>query len=205
MSLESLVALALTLAVFAVTPGPGMLAVMSCAVARGFRPALALGAGLVLGDLVYMTLSVQGMAHLAQALGGMFLAVKLAGAAYVLWMGVKAWRAVPQLPAAAEAEGGPGAGRTFLAGLAVTLGNPKTILFYMGFLPNFIDVGRVGPADLALLAGIVVVVVGGVALVYARAAAQMRALLTSRRRVLWMNRAAGTAMIGTGLAIALKR
>lgn len=205
MSPESLVALALTLAVFAVTPGPGMLAVLSCAVARGFRPALALGTGLVLGDLVYMTLAVQGMALLAQALGGLFLAVKLAGAAYILWMGVKAWRAPPLLPMAAEADSGPGTGRTLLAGLAVTLGNPKAILFHMGFLPSFIDVGRVGPADLALLAGVVVLVVGGVALAYARAGAQARTLLTSRRRVQWMNRAAGTAMIGTGLALALKR
>ncbi|MFC7333327.1 LysE family translocator [Rhodocista pekingensis] len=205
MTLESSLALALALAIFAATPGPGILAVMSCAIARGFRAGLALGAGLVLGDLVYMTLAVQGMALLAQAMGELFLAVKLAGAAYILWLGIKAWRAEPVLPSAAGPETGRGLARTFLAGLAVTLGNPKAIIFYMGFLPSFIDVTRIGPADMAVLAGLVTVVVGGVVVVYARTAAQARGLLTSPRRVRWMNRTAGTAMIGTGLALALRR
>ena len=113
----------------------GIFAVVSCAIGRGLREALALICGMVIGDLIYFTLAVLGLAALAHTMGEFFIVVKLAGAGYLIWLGVKLWR---QPPAAMAADGdvAPQRGfqRSLLGGLMVTIGNPKAIGFYAGLL-----------------------------------------------------------------------
>jgi threonine/homoserine/homoserine lactone efflux protein len=90
-----LIAFAAALAVAVALPGPGIFAVVSCALGRGLRDALALIAGIVVGDLIYFAFAVLGMAALARSMGELFAVVKLAGAAYLIWLGVKLWRPRP--------------------------------------------------------------------------------------------------------------
>ncbi|HWA26548.1 MAG TPA: LysE family translocator [Lacunisphaera sp.] len=202
MHLSVLVAFATALAVVVAIPGPGIFAVVSCALGRGFREALALIVGVVIGDLIYFTLAVFGMAALARSLGGLFLLVKLAGAAYLVWLGIKLWR---QPPAAMAADVEPAARRGFrrslLGGLFVTLSNPKAIAFYAGLLPTFVDLEKLSAGEALAMGGIVVVIVGTIPAAYAFAAAGSRRLLTHPSRLKLMNRAAAAMMIGTGLAV----
>lgn len=207
MSLEAALALAGTLFIVAIIPGPGVMAVTGCALGRGSRAALAMTGGVIVGDMVYLTLAVFGLAVLAQNMGELFMVVRLAGAAYLIWLGVRLWRAPAQpIVAAADVATHAGAGlwRSAGAGLAVTLGNPKTIAFYLGLLPTFIDLATVTTRDFGFLSAIVFVVIGSSVGAYAVAAGRMRALMRRADRVRAMNRTAGTIMVGTGVALAAK-
>lgn len=197
---------AIALSIAIATPGPGIFAVTSCAIGRGFRDAVALICGVVVGDLIFFLLAALGLAALAHSMGDLFLFVKFAGAGYLIWLGVKLWRA----PVAATPEGGPlptrrrGFGHNALAGVALTIGNPKTIAFYAGLLPTFVEVEKLTATDLALMMLIMLPVVGGIPTAYAYAAARARRFLNSQRRVRLMNRTAGTMMISSGVAVATR-
>jgi len=197
---------AIALSIAVATPGPGIFAVTSCAMGRGFRAAVALTCGVVVGDLIFFLLAALGMAALAHSMGELFLFVKFAGAGYLIWLGVKLWRA--RAETTPEGRSLPirqhGFARTALAGTALTLGNPKTIAFYAGLLPTFIDLEKLTAGDIALMMLIMVPVVGGIATAYAYAAARARRLLNNQRRVRLMNRTAGTMMIGAGVAVAAR-
>jgi threonine/homoserine/homoserine lactone efflux protein len=109
------------------------------------------------------------------------------------------------VPAAASAQGGAdGFWRTSLGGLALTLGNPKAILFYAAFLPTFIDVTRLDGGDIALAVAVVTLILFLVMLGYCSLAARARRLFQSRRSMRWLNRGAGTLMIGAGAAVATR-
>lgn len=218
MDARSLLVFAVALAIAAGIPGPGVLAVVSCAIGRGLKAALAMTGGLVIGDLIYFTAAILGMAALAHSMGELFFIVKLAGAAYLIWLGIKLWRAKGDLgPAAARdqrdnAQPGAMAGSSLrarrgllgnlLAGLGVTLGNPKTIAFYAGLLPTFIDLQHLTLPTALAMAGIVVLLVGGIIAAYALVAAQARGFLGNRRYLKIVNRTAGTMMIGAGVTVA---
>ncbi len=204
MTASSLLALAAALTVFVAVPGPGMMSVISCALGRGFAVAAALVAGIIVGDLAYLLLALFGLDLIARSLGGLFLVVKVCGAAYMVWMGIALWRAPATLPELDATAGAASLRRTALTGLAVSLGNPKVIAFYLGFLPAFVAVGHISGGTVAVVAVATASVVGGVLLAYARAAASARRLLTNPRRIRIMNRTAGSAMIGSGVALAAR-
>lgn len=203
MQLPVLFAFAAALAVAVAIPGPGIFAVVSCALARGFREALALILGIIIGDLLYFALAVLGMAALARSMGGFFLVIKLAGAAYLIWLGLKLWRQPPAVMTAAGESTAPphGLQRNLLGGLVVTVSNPKTIAFYAGLLPTFVDLEKLSGSEALAMAAIVVVIVGAIPAAYAFAAAGSRRLLNQPRRLQLMNRTAGAMMIGTGLTV----
>ena len=194
------------LAIAVAMPGPAIVSVVSCAIGRGLRHALASVGGLILGDVIYFCAAVLGMATLARSLGELFIFVKLAGAAYLIWLGVKLWRARPVTAATIEADTTEerGYARSFVAGFLVTISNPKTIGFYAGLLPTFVDLERLAIIDALAMGATVVLVVGSIAGTYAYAAAKSRRFFQSTRRVKFMNRTAGTMMIGSGIAVATR-
>jgi threonine/homoserine/homoserine lactone efflux protein len=209
MDVKSLLIFAVALAIAAGIPGPGVLAVVSCAIGRGLKSALVMTCGLVIGDLIYFTAAILGMAALAHSMGELFFIVKLMGAAYLIWLGVKLWRAKIDLrPAehtpntALSAPRRRGFLRTLLGGLGVTLGNPKTIAFYAGLMPTFIDLQHLTLPTVLAMAGIVVLLISSIIGAYAVAAAQARGLLNNRRYLKLVNRTAGTMMIGAGVTVA---
>ena len=204
--LTILVAFAVALAVAVAVPGPGIFAVVSCAIGRGFRESLALIGGMVIGDLIYFTLAVLGLAALAHTMGEFFIVVKLAGAGYLIWLGVKLWRSPPAAMAAPEGEIAPPRGfqRSLLGGLMVTLANPKAIGFYAGLLPTFINLGQLSVSEAVTMGGIVVLRVGGIPATYAYAAASSRRFFNRPSRMRALQRTAGTMMIGAGVTVAVK-
>ncbi|MDI1248086.1 MAG: LysE family translocator [Lacunisphaera sp.] len=202
MHLSVLAAFAVALAIAVALPGPGIFAVVSCALGRGLRDALALIGGIILGDLIYFYLAVFGMAALARSMGEFFIVVKLAGAAYLIWLGLKLWRQEPAGPALAAAASPRNYRRSFLGGFMVTIGNPKTIAFYAGLLPTFIDLEQLSAGDAALMGLIVILTVGLIPAAYAVAAAGSRRFFQSPARMRLMNRTAGTMLVGAGVTVA---
>jgi threonine/homoserine/homoserine lactone efflux protein len=132
-------ALAAALLLVALTPGPALTAIVARAIADGLRPALALSAGVLTGDLLFLTLAAAGMATVARSAGELFVLLKLAGALYLVWQGVSLWRWRPPPPALAGTGHDQQLRRNFAAGLLLMFGHVQAMLFYAALLPGFVD------------------------------------------------------------------
>jgi threonine/homoserine/homoserine lactone efflux protein len=202
LDLAGLIVFATALFVAAASPGPGIAAIVARVLGRGTRGALAFTAGVATGDVVWLTIAVLGLAALAQVFGAVFVVIKYAGAAYLLYLAWKLWSApvaVHELRAEASREHPL---KLFLGGLAVTMGNPKVIVFYLALLPNLIDMGRVTALGFAELVAVTVAVLALVFCGVIVLAARVRRLFTTPRALRWLNR--GTVMAGAAAAIAAR-
>jgi threonine/homoserine/homoserine lactone efflux protein len=204
LTLYSTIGFSLAMLVLAASPGPGVFATVARAIASGFRPALAVICGIVLGDILFLMLAVFGLSMIAQALGDLFFVVKICGGAYLIFLGIKIWMREPEL---ASTENGRSSGSgwgNFVSGLIITLSNPKVILFYCGFLPTFLDLSVLTLSDLALVVSIVTIVLACVLSTYALLASRARRMFTNKKAARRLNRTAGGVMIATGVVIATR-
>jgi threonine/homoserine/homoserine lactone efflux protein len=200
MDLSTLLIFAGALLVAAGSPGPSVAALVARVVACGWRDALPFVVAMWLGEALWLTLAVYGLAALAQALHGAFLVVKYLGAAYLIYLAWRMWSA----PVAAPAERPtPGAGsRMFLAGLAVTLGNPKIMVFYLALLPSIIDLAGVTPLAWLELVLTMLLIIAAIDLGYIVLAARARQLLRSPRALRIANRTSATILGGAAATLA---
>jgi len=192
------------------TPGPDMLFVAGTAAARGRRAGLLAALGVGAGCVFHTLLAAVGLSALLAASDMAFSVVKWAGAAYLVWVGLQMLlvrRPEPNAPAAPAAEP-PRTGNPFWQGALTNALNPKVALFFLAFLPQFIDAGAPGQA-LALLVLGSLFNLGGTAvnLVVAWAASRMASGLSRRggagRLGPWLQRAAGAMFIALGVKLAL--
>ena len=196
--------LSATVLVAALTPGPAVTAIVARAIADGTRPAMAINAGVVTGDLLFLGLAAGGMAAAARSLGPYFALVAILGAAYLAWQGVKLWRTEPRVAAVASAGHEGHFWRNYGAGLLLMLGHVQAMLFYAALLPGFVDLGSLGLPDLLLIAAMLVVVIGGVNTGYAVAASRARRLFGNARALRIVNRVAGTLMFVAAALVATR-
>ncbi len=199
-NLAPLLTYAAALAIAAAIPGPGVAALVGQALGNGLRPALFFLGGIALGDVVWLSIAVAGLAALAQVFAGALLVVKLLGGAYLIWLAWKFWTSESGLVRAEGARRQTGA-RSFLAGLTVTLGNPKTIIFYMALLPSVLDLRQVHLAQWSLLALLTVLVLFAVLSPYAVLAAKARGMMKSGQALARINRAAAGIIGAAGVLI----
>ena len=168
--------------VAAATPGPGIAAIVARVLGKGPRGAVAFSTGVAMGDIVWLSFAIGGLAVLAQTFQPVFLAVKYLGAAYLLYLAWKLWSAPALDPAAVGDQRSETPLRLFLGGLSVTLGNPKVMIFYTALLPNLIDLDRVSVASFGELCLATLSVLALVFSGYIILAARARHLFTSPRR-----------------------
>lgn len=203
MALSGLFVFALALIVAAGTPGPSIAALVARVLTNGFRDVLPFLAAMWLGEAVWLTCAVAGLAVLAHTFGMVFIALKFIGVAYLLFLAWKMWFA----PTDVEKDTlprGQSPWRMFAAGLMVTLGNPKIMVFYLALLPAIIDLSRVGTVAWLELTLTMLAVLMAVDFGWALLAARARKLLTSRRAVRIANRTSATMMAGAAAAIATR-
>ena len=203
MTLETAIAFAIGMFFLALSPGPGLATIISRALASGPMAGLAVTAGLVLADFAFMGVAMIGLTAIATTLGPLFLLVKYAGAAYLLWLGYRAFRSTAS-PLLVTPKSGKGLIKDVGLGFLVTLGNPKAILFYGALLPTFLDMTRIRPGDFLILAAIVVVVSYVVYGSYIFLAERSRRLLSSKSAARMFNRLTGSVLIGAGVAVAAR-
>lgn len=199
MSLEVWAAFVAASVVLLVIPGPTILLVVSYALGRGWKVAAPVATGVALGDLTAMTLSMLGVGALLAGSAALFTALKWVGAAYLVWLGVKLWRAGSQLDVEARTEA-VRPGRMLAHAWLVTTLNPKSIVFFVAFLPQFLDPSRPFWPQMAIFEATFVTLAFANALGYALLAARARRLAGSPRAVRLLNRAGGTALIAAGAA-----
>jgi threonine/homoserine/homoserine lactone efflux protein len=205
MTLAGFIAYSGALALAAAIPGPGVTALVARALGSGFRSSLFMSLGLILGDLIYLTAVVLGLAIVAQTFGMVFLFIKWAGVAYLVWLAWTFWTSgiTAETVEARKAKGGFFA--SFLAGLTVTLGNPKTMIFYLAITPTIVDLKTITFADYGVLAALTIVTLLIVLVPYLALAAKARWFLKTPRALKALNRTAAAFMVGAAAAIAARQ
>ena len=188
---------AIALAIAAAIPGPGIAATVGKALGSGFRPAFYFMNGL---DLAYLTFAVLGLAAIADLFGEVFVVVRMAGAAYLAWLAWSFWKAGID-PERVHARQGAGFWPSFLSGFTITMGNPKTIIFYMALLPTVVDLRSVTPGSYGVLAVVTVLVLYAVVIPYIALATRARTMLRNPRALKVMNRCAAATMAGEAAII----
>ncbi|MEU9335089.1 LysE family translocator [Streptomyces sp. NPDC048290] len=192
-----------------VVPGPSVLFVVGRALSQGRRAALTSVVGNTVGAYVLIVAVALGVGSVVERSVVVFTVLKLAGAAYLVYLGVKAWRergALARAVTDGEAGGaGVGGVRTFWEGFAVGVTNPKTLVFFAAVLPQFVDRGQGQVAAQMLLLGVVFSVIAVASdTVWGLAAATARDWFArSPRRLSAVGGAGGLAMIGLGVTVAV--
>lgn len=202
MAHSALIIFAGALVVAAGAPGPSVAALVARVLTSGWRAVLPFIAAMWLGEGLWLTCAAFGLAFLAGAFHLVFLAVKYLGVAYLVLLAWRMWRA----PAAAgDAHLPKGSGwRMFATGLAITLGNPKIMLFYLALLPSLIDLGRVNGLAWAELLATMLAVLMTVDFTWVTLAVQARRLMRSPRAMRACNRVSAGVMALAAAAIAAR-
>ncbi len=204
MSLEVWLAFVAASAVLLVIPGPTILLVVSYALGRGWKVAAPVATGVALGDLTAMTLSMLGVGALLASSATLFTVLKWIGAGYLIWLGIGLWRAGGTLQAEARTEA-TAAWRMLAHAWLVTTLNPKSIIFFVAFLPQFLDPAGDFRTQMAIFEATFVTLAFANAFGYALLASRARRLATSPRAIRIVNRVGGTALIAAGAAAVTAR
>lgn len=187
-------------ALLLVVPGPTVLLVVSYALTQGRRVAIATALGVAFGDLVAMTVSLAGLGALLVASAEIFTLLKWIGAAYLVLLGVRLWRAKPQLPEVDAPAKEKAARGIFAHAFVVTALNPKSIAFFVAFVPQFIDRSAPVLPQLAIMEATFVGLAAVNALAFALAADQLRMRIRRPSVLKWLNRGGAGCLIGMGAA-----
>lgn len=202
MHLDMILAFAGAFVILAVSPGPGLVAILSRTLGGGYTAGLAVTAGLVIGDAVFLAIAMVGLSAIASAMGPLFQIIKYAGAAYLIWLGVQAFRSASAPVSIEAAPSRGGLVKDLGLGLVVTLGNPKPIIFYGALLPTFLDLSRIGVLDFVVLMSVVVVVSFVIYSTYMVIAYRTGRLLMSGNTAKRLNQTTGVMLVGSGLVVA---
>jgi threonine/homoserine/homoserine lactone efflux protein len=203
-SLPHLALFALAALVMNAAPGPSNLYVLSRSLAQGPSAGLVSALGLALGNLFHVALAVMGLAALLRYAPGLYAAIRLLGAGYLVYLGLRMLRERPAETTSAPS--GRPLARVLLDAALVEMLNPKTALFFLAFLPQFVEPARGPAAPQFLLLGLIVTATALPCdmLVAIAGAALARAFKGAAGR-LWPRRLAGTTLIGLGIYAALAR
>jgi len=204
MSFESWAAFAAASAVLLVIPGPTILLVVSYALGQGWRTALPMAVGVALGDFTAMTLSMLGIGALLAASATVFTIVKWIGAAYLVYLGIKLFRAGGTLDAKPRTDAASAAKMMAHAWIVTAL-NPKSITFFVAFLPQFLDRSGDFWTQMVIFELTFLTLAFANAFGYALVAARARSVVSNPRAIRIFNRTGGTLLVGAGIAAAATR
>jgi threonine/homoserine/homoserine lactone efflux protein len=204
MSLQLYFAFVAACIALALLPGPIVTLVIGNGLRYGTRAALTNIAGAQAGLAVVIGTVAVGLTSLMATMGYWFDWVRFAGAAYLVWLGVKLIRSPPIGLDADAAPPPPPRGGFFLQGVVVLLSNPKVLVFFGAFIPQFMDMSRDHVSQVALLGVTFMVIAGMTDAMYALLAGRAR-LFFSARRTRLVSRISGGCMIGGGVWLALTR
>ena len=199
MTFETWLAFAAASAVLIVIPGPTILLVVSYALGQGWRTALPMAAGVALGDFTAMTVSLLGLGALLATSATVFTMLKWAGAAYLVWLGIKLWRSGGTLDAKPRMDAASSLKMLGHAWLVTAL-NPKGLTFFIAFLPQFIDPQLPLVPQVGVFGATFLILAFANAVTYALIASRARNVVRNPRAMGLFNKAGGSLLIGAGIA-----
>ncbi|HRK19523.1 MAG TPA: LysE family translocator [Hyphomicrobiaceae bacterium] len=204
MDLGTWIAFVAATSILLVIPGPTILLVVSYALGQGWRAAAPTAVGVALGDFTAMVASLAGLGALLVTSAGLFTALKWIGAAYLVYLGIQLFRADATLEVEART-GATGPVRMALHSWIVTALNPKSLTFFIAFVPQFLDPARPLLPQASIVVATFVVLAFVNAFGYALLASRARTVVRSDRSIRILNRAGGSALVTAGLVAALAR
>ncbi|MBI1492950.1 LysE family translocator [Halocynthiibacter styelae] len=200
MEFAPLFAYCLALFVAAVIPGPGIAALVGQALGGGSRNSMFFILGIALRDLTWLTVAVVGLAAVAKTFAEAFLVIKIMGAVYLLYLGWVFWTADVSETRIRTTKEGTALSSVFAAYM-VTLGNPKSIIFYLALLPSVVDLDRVDLVQWLILAVLTTAVLFAVLIPYAMLAAKARAVMSDTSALRKLNQVAAGVIGAAGALI----
>lgn len=199
MSIEVAIIFFITIYIFSITPGPGVFAILAKSLAEGVRPCIAISLGMAVSDVVYLVLASYGLAAIAGQWGILFTLIRIAGAIYLIYLGWKLWRSraeyIEQDNRLSRASNMAG----FIQGFLISASNPKVILFYIAFLPSFVDLASLGTQDILVVATLTFLGISLGLLTIAASASWARQYFRSEKAMKGLNRLAGSIMMSAGI------
>lgn len=204
MTIASTLAFAFAMFVLAATPGPAFFAVTTRAITGGTISGMGMVVGVILGDLVYFSLALLGMATIAETMGDTFIWIKLAGGAYLVWLGFKLWFQAPTSLGEIQQTFSRGFLKNAMEGLVVNLANPKATIFFAAIVPSFVDLANLTSFDVAILISIIVIVGLLTDGFYVFLAAKARHFFRSHQAQIRLNRIGGATMASVGIVVATR-
>lgn len=203
MDLSAILIFAGALALAAGSPGPSIAALVAQVISRGYQGVIPFIAAMWVGEAIWLTLTVFGLSVIAQTFHLAFLVIKYAGLCYLAYLAYKMWTA-PVTVKEGELPKASSSFRLFLTGLAITLGNPKIMIFYMALLPTIIDLAHVSLIGWGELTITMFVVLAAVDLSYVVLAARARQFIRSAKAMRLANKCSALAMGGAAVAMATR-
>ncbi|MGL5009795.1 MAG: LysE family translocator [Paracoccaceae bacterium] len=201
--MEPLAIFAAALLLHAGTPGPSIAALVSRVISNGWRDIAPFLLALWIGEVIWLTMAMAGLTALAQTFQLGFQILKWLGIAYLCWLAYKMWHQ-PVSQNAADLPRRASPWSMFAAGMALTLGNPKIMVFYIAILPSLIDLTSVGLQEWAVLALVTLAVLATIDLAWTFLAHKARILLRTPRAIRIANRISA-ATLGTAAAVIASR
>ncbi len=201
MTFESGFAFFIAILIFSVTPGPGVFALLARAMTQGAASCFALAFGMAISDIIYLVFACLGLAVIAEHYAGLFTVIRIVGAIYLIYLGWKMWHDRSHLIQQAKPAVKSSAMMGLIQGFLISASNPKVILFYIAFLPTFMDLSVLTAKDIAVasLLCMLGLMIGLMAVSYT--AAWARRYFQSQKAMTGLNRVAGTIMMSAGLYI----
>jgi len=200
MDFTTLISLSIAAFIFGISPGPGTLAALSISTTRGLRSGLILSAGEAVGDVTYLTLAILSLGYLAQILEPAMIVVRWLGAGYLIYLGISQFR-LASLNINSNTPSSKNLIRLFFMGFLIGGTNPKVILFYLSFIPLFIDLSNIDLTTGLQIASTVYVSVFASLVVVCIAGNQIKSWINKPRSIKILNRITGTMMIFIGLLL----
>jgi threonine/homoserine/homoserine lactone efflux protein len=201
MNWELFAAFLLITSIMVITPGPIVTLVIATGASQGLRAAFTTVVGTTLGNAILLTAIAFGLSFVLKHAATLFEILRWAGAAYLIWIGIQAWRHAGESSAAVAPRGHV----HFWRGFAVALSNPKTIAFFTAFLPQFVDPSLPVDRQLVVMCTVTVVLAACMDAGWAVAAGLGRAWFMTSWRAKLLGRLSGVALIGGGLWLSLAR
>ena len=201
MSFAEILALAIATFVFVVSPGPGIIALLSRTLSRGIAAGLLLGVGLIMGDLIYLIAILASFYSLADIVAPYMDYVRVFGALFLAYVGYKQWGAPPLGVSKDQQERDRNILETFAAGIAISSTNPKVMVFYLSFLPQFMDLTKLTLSDSVLVVITISLSLFAGCLLYTIGADQLFRLIKSEEGARRVNKATGAAIIAVAIAM----
>ena len=197
--------LALATFILGISPGPAVFATLSVALSHSRQAVILFITGILMGDILFASLAMIGLGTIADHIPTLLLLIRIMGGFYLIYLGIRAWpqkqmlesvndnMPVQTIPLASP--------HMFLAGFILTASNPKDLLFFVTFLPAFIDLKSATLPDMMMAAALIVITFIGTLSVYAGLGSVTGVWLRTPKTVLWLDRVAGGILILAGLMV----
>lgn len=203
MTFNSFLALLGAMIVLAIIPDTSAIAVVARSIASGFAHGFVTVIGILVGDFIFILFAVYGLATIAETMGVLFVIVKYLGGAYLIWLGIKIWQSEFKTVTV------KGIKETswfasFLCGLFITLSDPKAILFYISFLPAFVDLSNISIREIIMIMSAATIAVGGTKISYVYLGDKAQVIFQSSQAKKIINIMASVVIIATGIILMAK-